>query len=332
MVATPGEAAPTRFRSIENAGLVRALAFSPDGKTLAMGLASGLVELADPAGEGRTVTFSAQGGVRSLAFSPDGTRLAAATDASMVLVFEAATQALARELRLAPGPARAARFLPDGRALILASKEGVVRWDLDRHDGVPLPLFGPDPRDVAVTPDGTGLAVADARGILMLGKPAAAAQPPPVKIGVPSQALALAVARSGSIATAEGDRAITLRTAEGKPMARFREPDGAVRDVSFLGTGLVVATFSDGSARIFRAPATTAAAVLRPVPEMRATLVLSGGGLVDLAGEQAGPARAAVRCRLGPALYPFDVCADQFEVPGILQIVLAGQDPAEADP
>jgi hypothetical protein len=94
----------------------------------------------------------------------------------------------------------------------------------------------------------------------------------------------------------------------------------------------VVATSTDGAARVFHAPGTEAAAVLRPVPGMRASLVLTGGGLLDVVGPDAAAARASVRCRLGHALYPFDVCADQFEVPGIFQIVLAGQDPAEAEP
>ena len=239
---------------------------------------------------------------------------------------------MTRELRLAPGPARTASFSPDGRALLLAAKEGVVRWDLAKHDGVPLAPFGPDPRDAAFTPDGAGVAVADARGLLLLGRPAAAAPSPVTRIGVPSQVLALAVARTGLIATAEGDRAITLRTAEGKPMQRFRAPDAAVRGVAFLGTGLVVAAFSDGAARVFHAPATEAAAVLRPAPGLRASFVLSGGDLLDVVGPDAAAARAAVRCRLGHALYPLEVCADQFEVPGIFRIVLAGQDPAEADP
>ena len=227
---------------------------------------------------------------------------------------------MTRELRLAPGPARTASFSPDGRALLLAAKEGVVRWDLAKHDGVPLAPFGPDPRDAAFTPDGAGVAVADARGLLLLGRPAAAAPSPVTRIGVPSQVLALAVARTGLIATAEGDRVITLRTAEGKPMQRFRAPDAAVRGVAFLGTGLVVAAFSDGAARVFHAPATEAAAGCpRLAPGLRASFVLSGGDLLDVVGPDACAARAAVRCRLGHALYPLEVCADQFEVPGIFR-------------
>jgi len=31
-------------------------------------------------------------------------------------------------------------------------------------------------------------------------------------------------------------------------------------------------------------------------------------------------------------LYPFDVCADHFQVPGLLGMVLGGKDPAEAEP
>ena len=231
---------------------------------------------------------------------------------------------MARELHLAPGPARAARFSPDGHALLLAAKEGVVRWDLAQHDGVLLAPFGPDPRDVAFTPDGAGIAVADARGLLLLGKPAAAA--PATKMAVPSQVLAICGREERIDRHRRGRPRDHLAHGQGKSMQRFRA-DAAVRGVAFLGTGLVVATSTDGTARVFHAPATEAAAVLRPVPGMRASLVLSGGGLLDIVGPDAAAARASVRCLLGPALYPFDVCADQFEVPGIFQIVLAGQIP-----
>jgi hypothetical protein len=92
----------------------------------------------------------------------------------------------------------------------------------------------------------------------------------------------------------------------------------------------------DGSVRLFRAPAAAPVAVLRPVPGLPAGKVagvVSGpAGHLEIVGPDAEAARGVVRCRLGAALFPLEVCAEQFVLDGLLPMVLAGKDPAEADP
>jgi hypothetical protein len=251
-------------------------------------------------------------------------------------------------LHLEAGPVRAARFSPDGASVLVASREGLTLWSPASREGLRFVPYGPDIRDAAFTPDGSGMVVADQRGELLWGRPLAASPAPAQKVVVPTGVLSLAVARDGTIATVEGDRAITLRAqpgggpasgaaaiGSGKVLQRFRDPDAPVRQVAFLPTH-VVAGLADGSIRLYRAPAPGAVARLRPVPALppgKLAGVVSGpGGHLELVGPDADLARAVLRCRLGSALYPFEVCAEQFVVEGLEAIVLSTKDPAEADP
>jgi WD40 repeat protein len=323
-----------RLRAYEP-GAARALAFSPDGTALAMGVADARIVIRDLAERRPDRILEAGGAVESLAFSADGARLVAGTAAPSVQILAAAAAGDARALRLEAGPVRAARFSPDGASVLIASKEGLTLWSPTAREGLRFVPYGPEARDAAFTPDGAGMAVADQRGQLLLGKPAASAPAPAQTVLVPTQVLALAIAADGTIATAEGDRALTLRSPAGKPVQRFHDPDAAMRAVAFL-SGHVAAGLGDGSVRLYRAPAAGPVAILRAAPGLAAGKVggvVSGpGGHLEIVGPDAVAARGAIRCRLGAALYPLEVCAEQFLVEGLLPMVLAGQDPAEAEP
>jgi len=313
----------------------RALAFSPDGRSLAVG-GDRRVELRDLAADRAALTLPAGGRVDGLAFSPDGTRLAVATDAPAVQVFAAGSAAALGDLKLTGGPVRAVRFSPGGKALLLAAKEGVVLWEPETHKGTRFVPYGGEPRDVVFTPDGAGMIVADKRGQLLFGKPAESAPAPAQTLAVATQALALAVAPNGLFVTAEGDRAVTVRGPNGKPIQRYREPEAAVRAVAFLPQGLVAASFFDGAIRLFRGNGPGAVGALRPMPGMKpgalAGVVETPSGHLELVGPDAEAARAGVRCRIGASLYPFDVCAEPLAMTGLLDLIAAGQDPAEAEP
>jgi WD40 repeat protein len=322
-----------RLRALDPRG-VRALAFSPDGRALALGFDRPRIELHALAGASPVQTFDTAGAIDTLAFSLDGKRLAAGTGAPSVQLFPLGGGE-PRALHLETGPVRAVHFSPDGASLLVASKEGVTLWSPSSREGLRFVPYGPEARDVVFTPDGAGMAVADQRGELLLGKPLASAPAPAQRVLVPAQILALAITADGTIATAEGDRSIDLRSPAGKVFQRFHDPDGAVRAVAFL-PGHVVAGLGDGSVRLYRAPGPGPAAILRPAPGLGAGklagVISSPGGHLEIVGPDAEAARGAIRCRLGAVLYPLDVCAEQFVVEGLLPMVLAGKDPAEAEP
>lgn len=328
------DVAPVGLRAFAEAG-VRAMAISPDGHTIAFGVGR-RIEVRDLAAGRPGVALEAAGAVDSLAFAPDGMRLAAGTQAPSVQLFEPGSRSSARSVRLEGGPVRAARFSPDGRSLLIAAKEGVVLWTPATHKASRFVPYGSEPRDVVFAPDGRSMVVADKRGALLIGKPLETSPAPSLSLPVASQVVALAVAPDGTVITGEGDRAVRLRTQAGKVFQRFGDPDGPVRAVTYLPQGLAAAGCGDGVIRLFMPPKAEPVAVLEPAPGLGtgalAGLVRTPSGHLEIIGPDAGAAREVLRCRLEEAVVPFEVCADHFEVEGLLPMVVAGKDPAEAEP
>lgn len=134
-----------------------ALAFSPDGRRLAISDADGLRIL--DADDGRPLGERFGDAARSLAYSPDGGRIAAASG-KLVQVWDAASGKPA-------GPPLAAledevtfvAFSPDGRRIAGAAGARIWIWDLatGRLDGQPLEGHADAVNALAFTPDGRRL-------------------------------------------------------------------------------------------------------------------------------------------------------------------------------
>ncbi len=104
------------------------VAFSPNGRMLALGSSDGIVQLwgADSSQLLRTLEGHTWY-VTSVAFSPDGQMLASASSDSTVRMWDAASGQHIRTLEGHSAPVLSVAFSPDGRLLASGSADGTAR-------------------------------------------------------------------------------------------------------------------------------------------------------------------------------------------------------------
>jgi WD40 repeat protein len=150
-------------------GRIGAIAFAPDGQTLALGgdRAHGAPVLVDTASDTvtRPMTGGHDDGFVTLAFDPEGKRILTAGNDRRAIIWDARTGAQLLELRH-PGEdefnGTVAAWSPDGTVVATAGGGGTVAlWRV--ADGAPVRTVAADPEfvnAVAFSPDGTLLAAA----------------------------------------------------------------------------------------------------------------------------------------------------------------------------
>lgn len=153
-------------------------AVSPDGRTYAVGFDNGAVRLIDVrSGRVRQLPQGDRAGVSRLVFTPDGATLAAGDESGAVVVWDVRSGTVRERFSGHTDEVTGIDVSADGRTLFTASHDArVIAWDLagDRRlarpfdPGPPFDIEDTSPRGLAISPDGSRLAVTQKDGTVDL--------------------------------------------------------------------------------------------------------------------------------------------------------------------
>jgi WD40 repeat protein len=278
------------------------LAFSPDGRALAVADSGPVVALWDLASDTRPHFLRGQlGGVRMLAFSPHGDRLASAGDDGSVLVWMVSGPSTGRvdtTLRGHSGAVRALAFSTDGSQLASAGADGIVAlWDvsLDKPPRGELRRGLEAMTGVAYRPpDGRLLAFVNEGALVSVWGTKNGPHALHEFQGPQQEPLsALAFSPDGQLmATASWDASVVLwdMTADagsGRPLETLRTADGVVTSVAFRPPdGRLLATASlSGKVMLWDVSTRRRIAVLEHPDGIRAIAFDRNGGALAAAGQ-----------------------------------------------
>jgi WD40 repeat protein len=229
-----------------HAGWVGAVAFAPDGKTLASASADGTIKFWDPARGELLGTWKVNDEpVDALAFAPDGKKLASGGFDKCVRLWDIAAPGKPRTLRGHKGAVMSVAFSPSGKTVASGSIDGSARlWDVMTGDEVQLIRHKSWVNAVTFAADGTlATGGSDNRANVWTGegqnwKPGAGMDAPEGEIR------SVALSPDGK-ALAVGTRYGTVRVwdlAREKPLALLKGHPGDVWAVAFSPDGKTLAS------------------------------------------------------------------------------------------
>lgn len=279
---TPGEA-------------VQAVAFSPDGATVAVGGQSNVIHLRDVAqGKERGNLRGHEGMIAALAFAPQARTLASASHDQTVRLWDLATGRGAAVLRGHRAEVLSAAFANDGRTLVSAGADETIRlWD--RATGHELASWTNTPGPVvtvACAPARNIVASAGADGSLILWDRANGSQLKRLS-GHRGGVHSVAFSSDGQfLASGGADGTVRLWDQAGKPVAVLAGHEGAVNALAFLRQSeMLVSASADHTLRVWDVKTRACQAILKGHTSAVLAVACAANDLTIASGSSDGTAR-----------------------------------------
>ncbi|MEX2140421.1 MAG: WD40 repeat domain-containing protein [Pirellulales bacterium] len=229
-----------------DAGTIKALAFSRDGKFLAFGTVRNTVKLWDLEARRELDEFMSTVQVQSLSFSADGKSLAV-PDEGAVKLWDLSRRLDPDRLERHAGEVISVALSPDGRTLISGGDDSLTKvWDLASGQARDLARHENGWSVVAFSRDGKTLAVGADKNINLWD--ASKLAPLGVLTGHEGTIWAVEFSPDGKIVSSGGDKTVRLwDVASQEELHRFDGHEGTVRTAVFSPDGRTIAS---GSGRI----------------------------------------------------------------------------------